>query len=168
MVFRPYAHLTPSSCTSERLEASSKLSSTFTSNRHSSLSFGSHNHISSPSTHNAIMISLVRVSRRVKSHFLLPSTFSFFILPFFTFRSLYFSAIGHHAIFSLGSPSPPNSHCTTKQSYSLTQNITPTGISPSQSSASHRSSASTFHSQLAKRQLPSGLIPVHSPLLRKS
>jgi hypothetical protein len=95
LVFRPYTHLTPSSCTSERLKASSELSSTFTSNKYSSLSFGSYINFSSLSTIEINIISLVRVSRRVKSQFPSPSTFSFCTFCLFTFRSLYFFAIGH-------------------------------------------------------------------------
>jgi len=100
LVFRHYAHLTTSSCTSERLRTSSGLSSTFIPNTHSSLPFGSHNRVSSFSTPNTLMISLVRVPRRVK---LLRSTltFSFLILPFFTFQSLYLFTIGHQPVFSL-------------------------------------------------------------------
>jgi len=86
LVFRHYTHLTPSSCTSERLEASTELSSTFTSNMHSSLSFGSHQYIQPLSAHNASMISLVRVTRRAKSNSLLKFTFSFCTISFSHFN----------------------------------------------------------------------------------
>lgn len=73
LVFRHYTHLTPSSCTSERLEASTELSFTFSSNKYSSLPFGSHPCVSPPSNPDADMISLVRVSRRA-GHSPLPTT----------------------------------------------------------------------------------------------
>lgn len=52
------------------------------------------------------MVSLVRVSRRVK---LLSFSIHIFILhlALFTLRSRYFSTIGHTAVFSLRSPQPP-------------------------------------------------------------
>lgn len=118
LVFRHYAHLTASSCTSERLRTSSALSSTFIPHRHSSLSFGSHPRAHSPSQHDAHMVSLVRVSRRAEPRSLKPPALSFCIRLLFTLRSLYLSAIGHRAVFSLRWPSPPHSDCTTKQPYS--------------------------------------------------
>jgi len=84
LVFRPYTHLPSSSCTSERLEASNELSSIFTSNKYSSLSFGSHNQISPLSTPYSIMISLVRVPRRVR--YPSPYTIHIFILHHIIFH----------------------------------------------------------------------------------
>lgn len=84
LVFRHYAHLTSSSCTSERLGASSALSHTFTPNTHSSLSFGSHTYIKSLSNHDAHMVSLVRVSRRAKLNSLQNPHFHFASYPFHT------------------------------------------------------------------------------------
>lgn len=87
MVFRHYIHLTPSSCTSERLRSSTGLSPGFNQHRYSSLSFGSHNYCHPPSTHAAVVVSLVRDSRRVEHQF--PSnspTVSFCILLFSHFN----------------------------------------------------------------------------------
>lgn len=106
LVFRPYAHVPPSSCTSERLRPSSAISDTFRPHRHSSLSFGSHPYMSSLSNPHACMISLVRVSRRAKILSLHIHTFILH-LALFTLRSLYFFAIGHAPVFSLGSSLPP-------------------------------------------------------------
>lgn len=134
MVFRPYAHLLPSSCTSERLRASSGLSPTFTQDRHSSPPFGSHPRAQSLSEHGAQMDSLVRVTRRAKQCFLRTPAFSFFIEIIFTFRSPYLFAIGHPPIFSLGSPQPPT-FSLHYQTGLLRENgpHRPTGNSPSMS-----------------------------------
>lgn len=103
LVFRHYTHVPSSSCTSERLRASSKLSFTFTHHKYSSLSFGSYHNISSLSTIYVIIISLVRVTRRaIQQYPLHSSTFSYISsLCLFIFQSLYLSSIGHHIIFSL-------------------------------------------------------------------
>lgn len=100
LVFRPYAKLLPSICTSEPRTASSCLSSAFTDARHSSLVYrvacpqlcrlrcanGS-----SPHQLAVHMLSLVRVTRRGRVA-RLPAQFHLFSL--FVLRSHYFSAIG--------------------------------------------------------------------------
>jgi len=106
LVFRHYRHLPPSSCTSERLRASSPLSSTFTPSSGSSQSFGSHTSAPTLAPHSAAVVSLVRVPRRAESNSLPPHTFIFH-LPLFILRSPYFSPIGHHPVFCLRWPSPP-------------------------------------------------------------
>ncbi len=101
LVFRPYAHVPPSSCTSERLRPSRELSPPFGPHRHSSLSFGSDRCIHPLSAHDAAVVSLVRVSRRAGSS---PFALLIFISHrgIFTLRSRYFFAIGHPLVFSLG------------------------------------------------------------------
>lgn len=100
LVFRPYAELLRSICTSEPRTASSCLSSAFTAARHSSLVY----RVACAPLHRsrcasrdlpvqlaAHMHSLVRDSRRDWAS-QLPAQFHFFSL--FLLRSLYFSAIG--------------------------------------------------------------------------
>lgn len=100
LVFRPYAKLLPSICTSERRTASSCLSSAFTDTWHSSLVY----RVASLQLCRcrfakkvsllqlaAEILSLVRVSRRGLAS-RLPTQFHFFSL--FVFRSLYLSTIG--------------------------------------------------------------------------
>lgn len=84
LVFRHYAHLSPSSCTSERLRPSSALSHTFSQNTHSSLSFGSHPYTPPLSAPRAHMISLVRVTRRVGQRPLVRVHFHFASCSFHT------------------------------------------------------------------------------------
>lgn len=71
LVFRRYIHLTPSSCTSERLRTSTRRLSGFIQSRYRSPSFGSHRYVSSSSKPDATVVSLVRDSRRVRYHLLL-------------------------------------------------------------------------------------------------
>lgn len=100
LVFRPYAPLLPSICTSEPRTASSCLSSAFTDARHSSLVY----RVAHPPLFRlrcatellalqlaVHVLSLVRVSRRGCSK-QLPAQFHFFSL--FLLRSHYFSTIG--------------------------------------------------------------------------
>lgn len=143
LVFRPYVHIMPSSCTSEWLRSSRTLSHPFNQYKHSSPSFGSDHHIQSLSLNNVIILSLVRVSRRVGKlpHSLNP--FSFLIINLFTLQSLYLFAIGHHHIFSLGCTYHPHSGCTTKQPYSSQKKTTLTGLSPPKKTDSNPSSASS-------------------------
>lgn len=84
LVFRPYAHLLPSSCTSERLRPSTGVSARVSQHRRSSLSFGSlprHSCASagscSPIRLAAREVSLVRVSIRVRVLGLLSCIFTF-------------------------------------------------------------------------------------------
>jgi len=114
LVFRHYTHLTPSSCTSEQLRASSTLSSTFTQHTYSSPSFGSHRYALPPSTHSVSVISLVRVPRRVKytfayhTHTFIFSHFNHSTYPL-SVISPYLALDTHHHL---------HSGCNTKQPYS--------------------------------------------------
>lgn len=166
MVFRHYAHLTPSSCTSERLGASSELSSTFTPHRHSSLSFGSYTETSSLSTPDPGIVSLVRVSRRAK---LLSLSIHIFILhqALFTLRSLYFFAIGHRLYLALDRRHHP---FTLHYQTVLLPSISPHayGDLPLCVCTSHALRRTGPHTTRHQRRLPRGLLPFHSPLLRES
>lgn len=100
LVFRPYAKLLPSICTSEPRTASSCLSSAFTDAWHSSLVYRvactqlcrlRFANGGTPHQLAVHMLSLVRVSRRGRVT-RLPAQFHFFSL--FVVQSLYFFAIG--------------------------------------------------------------------------
>jgi len=176
LVFRHYAHIPPSSCTSERLRTSSSLSSAFAPRMHSSLSFGSHPCAFPLSANAACMISLVRVTRRADPHPLLIHTFVLHPV-LFTFRSRYFSAIGHAPIFSLGSPQPPKftlHYQTVLLTHTPHRKLPCTagrrilrGARPLCRRITQTSDTAP-PIQLGKRQLPSGLLSFHSPLLRES
>lgn len=166
LVFRPYVHIMPSSCTSEWLRSSRTLSHPFNQYKHSSPSFGSDHRILSFSHHNAIILSLVRVSRRVGSspihsiHF----HFSSKIFSHFNHSTSSLSVIQSYLAFDAHTTA---SGCTTKQPYSSKkqprlQAIPPlrklTSISPRQGRPIHNSQS----------RLPHRLMSFHSPLLRQS
>jgi len=162
LVFRPYAHLPPSSCTSERLEASTELSSSFSSDRHSSLSFGSHSCIPSLSANNATMVSLVRVTRRVKTCFLRHLHFHFAPCPFHTSIALLLRYRSSH-IFSLGSPQPPT-FTLHYQTVLLSRLARPPygNLSPSVPASHGVQYAGHYTTRLARRRTP---ITTRAPLL---
>jgi len=143
LVFRHYIHLMPSSCTSERLRASSRLSPTFTQNRHSSLPFGSHTH-ASPHSHRHSIASTARTCSpwsvfqdgRLHSPYL-PNTFIFHHSSFHTsitllirYRSLTHIQPSMTQSTTASANTDTHSGCTTKQPYSPHTQTTATGISP--------------------------------------
>ena len=87
-------------------------------------------------------------------------------LLLFTLRSLYLCAIGHPAVFSLGSPSPPL-HTALPTSATQHTHGHAYGHLPLCVAASH--SLRPRHAHTTRlRQLPPGLVCFHSPLLAES
>lgn len=128
LVFRPYIHLSPSSWTSEQLRSSIRIYPDFNPNRYSSLSFGSHSHNYSISLGSDLIISSPRCARELlgpcyntglTSQLTLLYFHSFTLYwDFFIFPSQYFFSIGLSSYLALD-VTTTYSHCTTKQSYSL-------------------------------------------------
>jgi len=155
LVFRHYTHLLPSSCTSEPLRSSRKLSSSFNQNKYSSPSFGSDQYIYGPAmpdpllrVHNASIISLVRVPRRVKLCFLPHPHFHFspYAFSYFNHSTSSLSVIPQYLV--LDRSYHPLSDCNPKQSYSSLSSTEPTGISPPVRHSFHSLSAPSSLSQL--------------------
>lgn len=110
LVFRPYTHLLPSSCTSERLRPSTGVSARVSQHRHSSPSFGSlprHSRVSTGSRPPAFASPRVRSPWSVFQYGSESSAYSpvfslfFPNRAFFNFPSRYFFAIGLQPVFSL-------------------------------------------------------------------
>lgn len=126
LVFRPYAHLLPASCTSARLRPSTRVSTGFSHCRHSSLSFGSHHAHSPASIGPGHRPSASHPSWSPWSVFQYGSESSAYspvlsLFPvcrrLFCFPSRYFFAIGLPRYLAFGAPTTA-SRCTTKQHYS--------------------------------------------------
>jgi len=138
LVFRHYAHLTSTSCTSVRLRSSNRLSSTFNQNKHSSPSFGSDRRSPTESARTPPIPFGSRCARRLLGPcYKTGGTQYPYSVCIFIFHLTCFSHFNHSTsplsvislYLALGRTNHPHSGCNTKQPYSSQTNL---AIPPSQ------------------------------------